>query len=98
MHLLLQVISADNLAKKDIFGASDPYVRIDLVTVRGDEVGRRTLLWLTFVLQVVDSVLTKTKKRTLNPRWEEEFLFRLKPSEHKLVMEVEKKMELINNK
>jgi len=68
------VVSADNLAKKDIFGASDPYVRIDLVTVRGDE--------------VVDSVLTKTKKRTLNPRWEEEFLFRLKPSEHKLVMEV----------
>ena len=68
------MISADNLAKKDIFGASDPYVRIDLVTVRGDE--------------VVDSVLTKTKKRTLNPRWEEEFLFRLKPSEHKLVMEV----------
>ena len=37
---------------------------------------------------MVDSVLTKTKKRTLNPRWEEEFLFRLKPSEHKLVMEV----------
>jgi len=72
--LRLKVISADNLAKKDIFGASDPYVRIDLVTVRGDE--------------VVDSVLTKTKKRTLNPRWEEEFLFRLKPSEHKLVMEV----------
>ena len=33
-------------------------------------------------------MLTKTKKRTLNPRWEEEFLFRLKPSEHKLVMEV----------
>ena len=32
------MISADNLAKKDIFGASDPYVRIDLVTVRGDEV------------------------------------------------------------
>jgi len=72
--LRLKVISADNLAKKDIFGASDPYVRIDLVTVRGDE--------------VVDSVLTKTKKRTLNPRWEEEFLFRLKPSEHKLVLEV----------
>jgi len=72
--LRLKVISADNLAKKDIFGASDPYVRIDLVTIRGEE--------------VVDSVLTKTKKRTLNPRWEEEFLFRLKPSEHKLVLEV----------
>jgi len=72
--LRLKVISADNLAKKDIFGASDPYVRIDLVTCRGDE--------------VIDSVLTKTKKRTLNPRWDEEFLFRLKPAEHKLVLEV----------
>ena len=46
------------------------------------------LLLNTWSHQVVDSVLTKTKKRTLNPRWEEEFLFRLKPSEHKLVMEV----------
>ena len=44
------------------------------MTCRGDE--------------VIDSVLTKTKKRTLNPRWDEEFLFRLKPSEHKLVLEV----------
>jgi len=67
-------VSADNLAKKDIFGASDPYVRIDLVTNNGDE--------------VIDSVLTKTKKRTLNPKWDEEFLFRVKPSDHKLVLEV----------
>ena len=67
-------MSADNLAKKDIFGASDPYVRIDLVTNNGDE--------------VIDSVLTKTKKRTLNPKWDEEFLFRVKPSDHKLVLEV----------
>lgn len=37
---------------------------------------------------MIDSVLTKTKKRTLNPRWEEEFLFRVKPADHKLVMEV----------
>lgn len=72
--LRLKVISADNLAKKDIFGASDPYVRIDLVSNNNDE--------------VIDSVLTKTKKRTLNPRWEEEFLFRVKPADHKLVMEV----------
>lgn len=56
--------------------------------------------------EVIESVLTKTKKRvsflvrfpplkliiflfkTLNPKWDEEFLFRVKPSEHKLVMEV----------
>ena len=36
--LRLKVISADSLAKKDIFGASDPYVRIDLVSNSGDEV------------------------------------------------------------
>jgi len=66
------------LAKKDIFGASDPYLRIDLVkstSSAGEDA-------------VVDSVLTKTKKRTLNPKWEEEFIFRVKPSQHKLVLEV----------
>ena len=72
--LRLKVIAGHNLAKKDIFGASDPYLRIDLVTINGEE--------------VEDSVLTKTKKRTLNPKWEEEFIFRVKPACHKLVLEV----------
>ena len=72
--LRLKVIAGHNLAKKDIFGASDPYTRIDLVTAEGDE--------------VEDSVLTKTKKRTLNPKWEEEFIFRVSPEKHKLVFEV----------
>ena len=36
------MISADNLAKKDIFGASDPYVRIDLVSNNNDEVTATT--------------------------------------------------------
>ena len=58
----LKVIAGHNLAKKDIFGASDPYLRIDLVQASGND--------------VIDSVLTKTKKRTLNPKWEEEFVFR----------------------
>jgi E3 ubiquitin-protein ligase NEDD4 len=72
--LRLRVLAGHNLAKKDIFGASDPYLRIDLVTIHGEE--------------VEDSVLTKTKKRTLNPRWDEEFIFRVKPTDHKLVLEV----------
>jgi E3 ubiquitin-protein ligase NEDD4 len=72
--LRLKVVAGHNLAKKDIFGASDPYLRIDLVSILGEE--------------VQDSVLTKTKKRTLNPRWEEEFVFRVKPNAHKLVLEV----------
>ena len=72
--LRLKVIAGHNLAKKDIFGASDPYTRIDLVTLDGEE--------------VEDSVLTKTKKRTLNPCWEEEFIIRVQPEKHKLVFEV----------
>ncbi|XP_038116732.1 E3 ubiquitin-protein ligase Nedd-4 isoform X2 [Culex quinquefasciatus] len=73
-RLRIKVIAGQQLAKKDIFGASDPYVRIDLNTIAGDE--------------NIDSVLTKTKKKTLNPRWNEEFVFRVKPNEHKLVFQV----------
>nr|CAH7712862.1 unnamed protein product [Callosobruchus chinensis] len=73
-NIRLKVIRGKNLMKKDIFGASDPYVRIDLNTTNGDE--------------TIDSVLTKTKKRTLNPEWNEEFIFRVKPAEHKLVLQV----------
>ncbi|XP_017842160.1 E3 ubiquitin-protein ligase Nedd-4 isoform X2 [Drosophila busckii] len=73
-HLRIVVLGGKSLAKKDIFGASDPYVRIDLNTINGDI--------------NIDSVLTKTKKKTLNPSWNEEFIFRVKPSEHKLVFQV----------
>lgn len=72
--LRLKVIAGQHLAKKDIFGASDPYVRLDLNTIDED--------------QTVDSALTKTKKKTLNPVWEEEFIFRVKPFDHKLVLRV----------
>lgn len=59
----MKVLAGHNLARKDIFGASDPYVRIELNTLNGNE--------------TVDAVLTKTKKKTLNPKWNEEFLFRV---------------------
>ncbi|XP_050691858.1 E3 ubiquitin-protein ligase NEDD4-like isoform X5 [Eriocheir sinensis] len=73
----LRVIGGSGLAKKDIFGASDPYVKIELININasgGDD--------------VVDGVHTKTKKKTLNPRWDQEFVFRVKPADHKLVLEV----------
>jgi hypothetical protein len=47
--LRLRLIAGHNLAKKDIFGASDPYVRIDLVGPQDN--------------RVIDTVYTKTKKR-----------------------------------
>ncbi|XP_059620512.1 E3 ubiquitin-protein ligase Nedd-4 isoform X1 [Phlebotomus argentipes] len=73
-QIRIKVIAGHTLAKKDIFGASDPYVRIDLNTINGNI--------------NIDSVLTKTKKKTLNPKWNEEFVFRVKPGEHKLVFQV----------
>ena len=59
----------------DCFGFSDPYVKIDLVANNDDN-------------EVIDSVRTETKKRTLNPDWDEEFVFRVKPAEHKLVLKI----------
>ncbi|KAI5636492.1 WW domain-containing protein [Phthorimaea operculella] len=74
-HLLrLRVVGAHSLAKKDIFGASDPYVRVELQKVEGDV--------------TIETFLTKTKKKTLNPVWNQEFVFRVKPAEHKLLIQV----------
>lgn len=72
--LRLKIIAGHNLAKKDIFGASDPYVKIDVIRDEDEA--------------VIDSVFTKTKKRTLNPDWNEEFIFRVRPGQHHITMEV----------
>ena len=56
----------------DCFGYSDPYLKIDLVADN----------------EVIDSVRTETKKRTLYPLWDEKFVFRVKPAEHKLVLKI----------
>jgi len=45
----LKVIAGHNLAKKDIFGASDPYVKVDLLRSEDNS--------------VIDVVYTRTKKR-----------------------------------
>lgn len=72
--LRIRIIAGHKLAKKDIFGASDPYVKIDLINSQDNT--------------VIDSLYTKTKKRTLNPTWDEEFLFRVRPEKQHLVLEV----------
>lgn len=72
--LRLKILAGHNLAKKDIFGASDPYVYISLLTAEAE--------------QVVDTFCTRTKKRTLNPTWDEEFVFKVNPSDQKLKIEV----------
>ncbi|XP_038072350.1 E3 ubiquitin-protein ligase NEDD4-like isoform X2 [Patiria miniata] len=73
--LKVRVLQGVSLAKKDIFGASDPYVKIR--QFRGNvEEGE------------IACVQTKTIKRTLNPKWFEEFLFRVNPRDNCLLFEV----------
>ncbi|XP_064013634.1 E3 ubiquitin-protein ligase NEDD4 isoform X2 [Pogoniulus pusillus] len=69
----VKVIAGIGLAKKDILGASDPYVK---VTVYDPVNG------------VLTSVQTKTIKKSLNPKWNEELLFRVNPQKHRLLFEV----------
>ncbi|XP_060560176.1 E3 ubiquitin-protein ligase NEDD4-like isoform X2 [Ruditapes philippinarum] len=80
--LRIRVVSGTNLAKKDIFGASDPYVRISLT---GD---RETVYRGDRESAVIDTVHTATIKKSLNPKWDEEFLFRVDPTKNVLLFEV----------
>ncbi|CAI5667136.1 unnamed protein product [Oreochromis niloticus] len=72
--LRVKVIAGIDLAKKDILGASDPYVKLSLYVA--DETRELAL------------VQTKTIKKTLNPKWNEEFYFRVCPQNHRLLFEV----------
>ncbi|XP_020605292.1 E3 ubiquitin-protein ligase NEDD4-like isoform X2 [Orbicella faveolata] len=69
------VLEGVELAKKDIFGLSDPYCKIKLF--RGDrEYGE------------IDAVCTETIKKSLHPVWNQEFLFRVNPRDNRLLFEV----------
>uniref|UniRef100_A0A8D3CA11 E3 ubiquitin-protein ligase n=1 Tax=Scophthalmus maximus TaxID=52904 RepID=A0A8D3CA11_SCOMX len=59
--LKVKVIAGIGLAKKDILGASDPYTRLSLYDPVNGE---------------ITSLQTKTIKKTLDPKWNEEFFFR----------------------
>ena len=61
--LKLEVIAAHDLINKDVIGKSDPYVKIDLVTVSQG-------------IKVIETLRTKTKRNTLNPLFNEEFFLR----------------------
>uniref|UniRef100_A0A8C0Y6D1 E3 ubiquitin-protein ligase n=1 Tax=Cyprinus carpio carpio TaxID=630221 RepID=A0A8C0Y6D1_CYPCA len=80
--LRLKVIAGIGLAKKDILGASDPYTKISLYDPVNGE---------------ITSLQTKTIKKTLDPKWNEEFFFRVHPRRHRLLMEVFDENRLTEN-
>ena len=78
--LRLSVLQAENLAKKDIFGASDPYVlvyREQVVTFTENGGAPSNQVRRTAV-----------KKKTLNPEWNETFELEADPSRDLLVLDV----------
>ncbi|XP_042634660.1 E3 ubiquitin-protein ligase NEDD4-like isoform X16 [Cyprinus carpio] len=80
--LRVKVIAGIDLAKKDIIGASDPYVKLSL--------------YVTDENRELALVQTKTIKKTLNPKWNEEFYFRVCPQNHRLLFEVFDENRLAN--
>ncbi|TTD92244.1 E3 ubiquitin-protein ligase NEDD4 [Bagarius yarrelli] len=71
--LRVKVVAGIGLAKKDILGASDPYTRLSLYDPATGE---------------LVSLQTKTIKKTLDPKWNEEFFFKVHPRKHRLLLEV----------
>ncbi|XP_061737738.1 E3 ubiquitin-protein ligase NEDD4-like isoform X3 [Nerophis ophidion] len=71
--LKVKVIAGIKLAKKDILGASDPYTKLSLYDPLSGAIA---------------SVQTKTVKKSLDPKWNEEFYFRVHPTKHRLLLEV----------
>lgn len=69
------VLEGVDLAKKDIFGLSDPYCKIKLFR-RDRESGE------------IDAVCTETIKKSLHPVWNQGFLFRVNPRDNRLLFEV----------
>ncbi|OCT86970.1 hypothetical protein XELAEV_18020660mg, partial [Xenopus laevis] len=80
--LRVKVIAGIGLAKKDILGASDPYVKL---TVYDPANG------------ILSTAQTKTVRKTLNPKWNEEVLFRVYPQKHRLLFEVFDENRLVSH-
>ncbi|KAI3378499.1 hypothetical protein SNEBB_008586 [Seison nebaliae] len=75
----LKIINATNLIKKDIFTISDPFVKITLINREPNDDGN---------VVPIDVQKTSTRKKTLNPEWNEEFYFRVLPDEQVMTLDI----------
>ena len=72
--LRLKIIAGHKLLNKDIIANSDPYTQIKLIDMQTGE--------------VTETFKTKTINNDLNPKWDEEFLIKVDPEKHKLLIKV----------
>ena len=68
----IRIVRATGLAKKDIFGASDPYVTVSVFKADGT---------------LIDKSHTSTVKKCLNPVWNEQILCRVN-ADSKIIVDV----------
>ncbi|CAF3633948.1 unnamed protein product [Adineta steineri] len=74
--LRIKIIRAVDLQRRDFLGGSgDPYVKALLQTRESRN-------------QTVDIARTRTVPKTLNPVWNQDFIFRVDPTKHRLVFEI----------
>jgi Ca2+-dependent lipid-binding protein len=85
--LRVSILRAANLAKKDIFGASDPYVLLRLFKVFTRTGGSGC----------IGVLRTETKKKTLDPVWNAEFVLRVDPTKNVLLLEVFDSNRVVGN-
>ena len=76
--LRLTIYKACDLVKKDIFGASDPYVQIFREMINNYEAQSPS--------QKIRR--TATIRKTVNPEWHETFEIEVDPQKHELVLDV----------
>ncbi|KAM3927557.1 E3 ubiquitin-protein ligase NEDD4 isoform 2-T2 [Leptodactylus fuscus] len=71
--LKVKIVAAFGLAKKDLLGTSDPYVKLTLYDPASGPLA---------------NFQTKTIKKNINPTWDEEVTLRVFPKKHRLLFEV----------
>lgn len=80
--LRIRILCAKDLQRRDLLGGSgDPYVKVLLQTRENRN-------------QTTDIACTRSVPKTLNPVWNQDFLFRVDPTKHRLVFEIYNKNSL----
>ncbi|CAM4849774.1 unnamed protein product, partial [Rotaria magnacalcarata] len=74
--LRIKVLQATDLQRRDSFdGSGDPYIQILLQSRENQN-------------QTIDTARTRTVSKTLNPLWNQDFIFRVDSTKHRLIFKI----------